>query len=267
MAVWTVVLVPLNYFFSATFKTFYLLHSWKRASSVVNSLSHAVATCFRFGIYTTPVVLYSAVIPATGYPVSMYTLQEGQPFTLLLSFADWTRILETTAIILVASIDLSLLICFIVHIFKHTRISETAPIERKFLVISYFGIASNVLCIIAFVAQVVQVATVVSSSRFIVRQMTLDAATHLVFTGVFLTLVVMTVVLRHEDRLEAAERETLLRKSIAKYSAASTRSVYKTRGGTGATGGAGGGDGGDRSGSMSTCMGDPTVPKQQEYKY
>ncbi|KAJ3231966.1 hypothetical protein HDU81_003382 [Chytriomyces hyalinus] len=221
MAYWTVVLVPLNFFLSATFKTFYLLHSWKRASSVVYSLSNAVATCFRLVIRATPVFLYGVVIPAVGYTISMYTVEDTQAFTLALSFVDWTRIIETASIILVASIDLSLLICFIIHIFKHTRTSETAPVERKFLVICYFGIASNMLCILAFAAQVVQVVTVVSTSRFMIRQVTLDAATHLVFTGVFLTLVAMKVVLRHEDRVDASERQTTLRRSIAKYSGAS----------------------------------------------
>ncbi|KAI8845354.1 hypothetical protein BJ741DRAFT_703713 [Chytriomyces cf. hyalinus JEL632] len=202
MAFWTVLLVPLNFLFSATFKA-------------------VAATCFRIVLRATPLFLFAVVIPAIGYTISMYSYGGTMVPALALSFVDWTRIIETTSIILVASIDLGLLICFVLHIFKHTRTSETAPIERKFLVICYFGIASNVLCIIAFVAQVVQVATVVSASRFIVRQVTLDAATHLVFTGVFFTLVVMKVVLRHEDRLEANERQKTLRRSIAKYSVAS----------------------------------------------
>ncbi|KAJ3233734.1 hypothetical protein HDU78_006254 [Chytriomyces hyalinus] len=221
MAFWTVLLVPLNFLFSATFKMFYLLHSWKRASSVVSSLSSVAAWCFRIVIRSAPIFLFGVVIPALGYTISVYSFGGSMVPELALSFVEWTRIIETTSIILIASIDLSLLICFVLHIFKHTRASETAPIERKFLVICYFGITSNVLCIIAFVAQVVQVATVVSASRFMIRQVTLDAATHLVFTGVLFTLVVMKVVLRQEDRLEANERQKTLRRSIAKYSVAS----------------------------------------------
>ncbi|KAJ3379942.1 hypothetical protein HDU80_002270, partial [Chytriomyces hyalinus] len=221
MAFWTVLLVPLNFLFSATFKLFYLLHSWKRASSVVSSLSSVVAWCFRIVIRSAPIFLFGVVIPALGYTISMYSFGGKLVPKLAVSFVEWTRIIETTSIIMIASIDLSLLICFVLHIFKHTRTSETAPIERKFLVICYFGITSNLLCIIAFVAQVVQVATVVGASRFIIRQVTLDAATHLVFSGVFFTLVIMKVVLRHEDRLDANERQKTLRRSIAKYSVAS----------------------------------------------
>ncbi|KAJ3249456.1 hypothetical protein HDU77_007707 [Chytriomyces hyalinus] len=161
--------------------------------------------------------MYAVVIPAMVYAASLRSSHmEGN--SLPKESKKWMRIFETISIILMASIDLGLLFCFVFHIFKNTRVSETAPIERKFLTICYFGIVANTFCCAAFVSQLVEFATVLSTSRLAIRQVRWDAMIQLVFTSVLLTLVVMKVVLRHEDRREVAFRQQSLKQALVKYS-------------------------------------------------
>ncbi|KAI8823865.1 hypothetical protein BJ741DRAFT_633902 [Chytriomyces cf. hyalinus JEL632] len=213
----TVGLIPPNVFFSATFKTFYLLHSWKRGSAVIYSISAWAAKCFRILIFVAPIVMYAVVIPAIVFAVSLSSSRSG--FTPLAKESqEWIRTIEAISIVLMASVDLGLLFCFIFHIFKNTRVSKTAPIERKFLTICYFGIISNTFCCAAFVTQLVQVVTVISVTRLPVHQVRLDATVHMIFTSVLVTLVVMKMVLRHEDRHEVATQQRSLKQALVKYS-------------------------------------------------
>ncbi|KAJ3249455.1 hypothetical protein HDU77_007706 [Chytriomyces hyalinus] len=213
----SVPLIPPNVFFSATFKTFYLLHSWKRGSAVIYSISTWAAKCFRILISLASFVMYAVVIPAIVFAVSLSSSRSGIT-PLAKESQEWIRTIEAISIVLMASVDLGLLFCFIVHIFKNTRVSETAPIERKFLKICYFGIISNTLCCAAFVTQLVQVVTVISLTRLPVHQVRLDATVHMVFTSVLVTLVVMKVVLRQEDRRELATQQRSLKQALVKYS-------------------------------------------------
>ncbi|KAJ3230192.1 hypothetical protein HDU78_008567 [Chytriomyces hyalinus] len=213
----TVCLVPLNFFWSATFKTFYLLHSWKRGSAVIYSISASVANGFRSLIYVAPFAMYAVVIPAMVFAVSLSSSRK-EFNSLPKESQKWMRIFETIAISLMAFIDLGLLLCFIFHIFKNTRVSETEPIDRKFLTICYFGIVANTFCCAAFAMQLVELATVIGSSQLPIRQVRWDAMIQLGFTSVLLTLVVMKVVLRHEDRREVAFRQQSLKQALVKYS-------------------------------------------------
>ncbi|KAI8823866.1 hypothetical protein BJ741DRAFT_715032 [Chytriomyces cf. hyalinus JEL632] len=185
----TVCLVPLNFFWSASFKTFYLLHSWKRGSAIIFSISSWVANIFRTLIFVAPFVMYAVVIPAIVFAVSL-SLSHKQINSLIKESQKWLRIIETISI----------------------------PIERKFLTICYFGIVANSFCCAAFVAQLVELAAVISTSKLPIQQVRWDAMVQLVFTSVLVTLVAMIVVLRHEDRREAAFRQESLRQALVKYS-------------------------------------------------
>ncbi|KAJ3254104.1 hypothetical protein HDU77_004259 [Chytriomyces hyalinus] len=212
----TAYLVPLNFFFSATFKTAYLFHSWMRASKVINSVSILTAGCIRICLYTVPIVTYATIIPTIAFLVTLSNPGDG--FTALARTSkQWMRFIETASIILVASVDLTLLICFVLHILKNTRESEHAPVEQKFMMISYFGVIANALCFTALVVQIEQVATVVVASRFPVHQAIVDAATHAVFTAVLLTLVFMKVAVRHLDRCEVTTRRVTLQRNVLKH--------------------------------------------------
>ncbi|KAJ3240283.1 hypothetical protein HDU81_004197 [Chytriomyces hyalinus] len=212
----TAYVVPLNFFFSATFKTVYLLHSWMRASVVINSISSLAGRCIRVCLYTVPVVMYAVTLPAIAFVVSLNNIGDGFG-TMTHTSQEWMRILETISIIMMASVDLALLICFVLHVCRKTRDSDEAPIEQKFMTISYFGIVANVLCCVAFVVQIEQVATVVVLTRFPVHQVLVDAGMHLVFTAVLLTLVAMKVVVRHADRCEITTRRMTLEHNLLKY--------------------------------------------------
>ncbi|KAI8823863.1 hypothetical protein BJ741DRAFT_584235 [Chytriomyces cf. hyalinus JEL632] len=212
----TAYIVPLNFFFSATFKTVYLQHSWMRASVVINSISSLAANCIRICLYTVPIVMYAVTLPAISFVVSLSRLGDGLD-TMTQTSQEWMRIIETISIILMASVDLALLICFVLHICRNTRGSDEAPIEQKFMTISYFGVVANVLCCVAFVVQIEQVATVVVLSRFPVHQVLVDVGTHLVFTAVLLTLVAMKVVVRHADRREITTRRMTLEQNLLKH--------------------------------------------------
>ncbi|KAJ3235607.1 hypothetical protein HDU81_000307 [Chytriomyces hyalinus] len=212
----TAYVVPMNFFFSATFKTVYLFHSWMRASKVINSVSILSAGCIRICLYTVPVVTYATMIPASCFLVTLRNPGDG--FTALARTSkQWMRFIETASIILVATVDLTLLICFVLHILKNTRESEHAPIEQKFMVISYFGVVANALCFTALVVQIEQVATVVVTSRIPVHQAIVDTATHAVFTAVLLTLVLMKAAVRHLDRREVTTRRMTLQRNVLKH--------------------------------------------------
>ncbi|KAJ3263437.1 hypothetical protein HDU77_010647 [Chytriomyces hyalinus] len=198
-------LTPLNYFFSATFKTFYLLHSWRRGSYVINSVAPTTINYFRFLIRAAPAFMYAVTIPAIVFAWTFLNpLEELRGIPQMAQ--QWTRIIETASLILMALVDVGLLTCFILHIVRNTRSSNEQPIEPKFLTICYFGIATNTLCMGAFVGHVVWYVTKVSVSRFPVHQGELDAVTHMVFTAVLVALFAMKILLWNEDRKETSTR-------------------------------------------------------------
>ncbi|KAJ3240339.1 hypothetical protein HDU81_004007 [Chytriomyces hyalinus] len=201
----SVYVLPLNFFFSATFKTFYLLHSWARAAKIISAVAPSLTKYFRVLLYLVPIFTYSVTIPAIIFAVLV--LETDAQWKRIANMShDCMRILETISIIIMTFVDLGLLVCFILHIFKNTRVSVDDPVDLKFLTICYFGVVTNVLCVVAFLFHIIRFVTVVSQTRFPVNQAMLDAVTHLIFTAVLVALFAMKLVLRFQAYLEFERR-------------------------------------------------------------
>ncbi|KAJ3404102.1 hypothetical protein HDU80_003284 [Chytriomyces hyalinus] len=213
----SVYLLPLNFFFSATFKTIYLLHSWARAAKIISSVAPSLAKYFRFLLYLVPIFTYSVTIPAIIFAVLVLETDEELRRIANMSH-DCMRILETISIIMMTFVDLGLLVCFILHIFNNTRVSVEDPVDIKFLTICYFGVVTNGLCVVAFAFQIIRFVTVVSQTRFPVNQAMLDAVTHLIFTAVLVALFAMKLALRVQVHLEIGRRRSTLEHGMTKRS-------------------------------------------------
>ncbi|KAJ3236919.1 hypothetical protein HDU81_010179 [Chytriomyces hyalinus] len=204
-------LLPVNYFLSATFKTFFVLYSWGRGSAVINSVWPAGTIYFQILISGSPALIYSVVVPCVIYayyyttsPVIMHT----SSFVL--------RCLDMSAIAAVFLLDFGLLVCFVIHIRQNTRISQTDALSPRFLSICYYGIAANILCITSFIIFIVRFVTRDTGFHNPVPEYMMDAIIHLVFTAVLAILLGLKISLQWESdretrsRLSAQERAKVI---------------------------------------------------------
>ncbi|KAI8834377.1 hypothetical protein BJ741DRAFT_709697 [Chytriomyces cf. hyalinus JEL632] len=191
-------LLPVNYFLSATFKTFFILYSWGRGSAVINSVWPGGTQYFQILICASPVLLYSNVVSIILYAYYFTTSPIIMHTTSLIS-----RYLDMSAIAAVFLIDFGLLVCFVIHIRQNTRVSQTDALSPRFLSICYYGIAANIFCITSFVIFIVRFVTRDTSFHNTVPEYMMDAIIHLVFTAVLAILLGLKVSLQWES-----ERET-----------------------------------------------------------
>ncbi|KAJ3233816.1 hypothetical protein HDU78_006215 [Chytriomyces hyalinus] len=209
LSVEAVFLLPLQYIFSATFKSSFLFYGWGRGSAVVNSIWPAVTRKFQTVVRVTPFLIYSPVIPALGFAI--FIIETGnRPNASQKIIAEiwqhWLRGLDVCATLAVFLIDLVFLCFFVHYIRKSTRVSDTEPVSQRFLLISYYGVAANLVYITTFVMYLWRFVTMDELVHSPVHEYMLDAVQHLLFTAAFVLLIALKLSLYREHQADLKTR-------------------------------------------------------------
>ncbi|KAJ3238817.1 hypothetical protein HDU78_003303 [Chytriomyces hyalinus] len=117
----------------------------------------------------------------------------------------WLRGLAFCATLTVCLIDLVFLCFFVHYIRKSTRVSDTEPVSQRFLLISYYGVAANLVYITTFVMYLWRFVTMDGLVKSPVQEYMLDAVQYLLFTAAFVLLIALKLSLYHERPQDADE--------------------------------------------------------------
>ncbi|KAJ3244196.1 hypothetical protein HDU78_011293 [Chytriomyces hyalinus] len=201
-----VFLIPIELAFAEVFKVCFLAYGWGRGSTVINSVWPNGTKYFTFLVKSAPILIFSPVIPSVILAGSMRP--ELQNLIDRDLFKALVRSLDLASIAAVFSIDLGLLVCFIVYIRTSTRISTTDAITPRFLKICYYGAAANVICIGAFFTYLFRY-VVMDHYHSPVHDYTLDAIIHLIFTAILVVLLGLKLALHSDAENEKREKKSM----------------------------------------------------------
>ncbi|KAI8834378.1 hypothetical protein BJ741DRAFT_609794 [Chytriomyces cf. hyalinus JEL632] len=203
----SVYLIPAELVFAEVFKVCFLAYGWGRGATVINSVWPNGTKYFTFLVKSASLLIFSPVIPSVIFAESLRPDMEKLIDRDL--FKTLVRSLDLASIAAVFSIDLGLLVCFIVYIRTSTRISATDAIAPRFLKICYYGAAANVICIGAFFTYLFRYVVMDGRYHSPVHDYTLDAIIHLIFTAILVVLLGLKLALHSDAENERREKKSV----------------------------------------------------------
>ncbi|KAI8827302.1 hypothetical protein BJ741DRAFT_630685 [Chytriomyces cf. hyalinus JEL632] len=211
LSVQSVLLLPSQFMLSATFKSSFLFYGWGRGSAVVNSIWPHVTKNFQTVVRIAPFLIYSPVIPALCLAVFINETEDNKrpnvsERIIAEMWQHWLRGLDMCATLTVFLIDLVFLCFFVHYIRKSTRVTDTEPVSQRFLLISYYGVAANLVCMVTFVMYLWRVVTMDGVVQSPVYAYMLDAIQHLLFTVAFVLLIALKLSLYREHQADLKTR-------------------------------------------------------------